>query len=171
MERSIDIRRITVTALMAALIMVLTMLVRIPTPAGGYIHLGDAGIAFAAYAFGPVVGMVAGGVGTGLADLFGFPQWAIFSLVIHGIQGLVMGLIVRRSFDKLTMTLSTIAGTLIIVSGYFVASVIMSGVGTAMTEIVPNTIQGLSGGLIGIPLYVAVKRAYPPLLRFVHHSS
>ena len=58
----INIRRITLTALMAALIFVLTTVPRIPVPAtGGYVHLGDAGIAFAAAAFGPWVAMAAGG--------------------------------------------------------------------------------------------------------------
>ncbi len=164
---NIDIRRITVTALMAALIFVLTAVPRIPVPAtGGYVHLGDAGITFAAYAFGPLVAMFAGGAGTALADLLGFPQWAVFSLIVHGLQGWVMGSIVRRKLNLLTIVLSVAAGTLIVIVGYFGAGVILMGVGVATSELLPNTIQGLSGGLVGIPLYIAVRAAYPPLTRY-----
>jgi len=165
--RRMDIRRITLTALMAALIFVLTVVPRIPVPAtGGYVHLGDAGITFAAYAFDPMIALLAGGIGTALADLMGFPQWAIFSLVIHGLQGLAMGLVVRKTKNLLSILISVILGTLIVVLGYFVAGTILVGVGVATSELLPNAIQGISGGVIGVPLYFAVRRAYPPLSRY-----
>jgi uncharacterized membrane protein len=162
----VDIRRITMTALMAALIFVLTAVPRIPVPAtGGYVHLGDAGIAFAAYAFGPGVAAVAGGVGTALADLLGFPQWAIFSLLVHGIQGLAMGAIVQKQVDLTRAILAIAVGTGIVVAGYFVAGVILEGAAVAAFELLPNALQGLSGGLLGTPLYLAARAAYPPLKR------
>ena len=168
----VNIRRITLTALMAALIFVLTTVPRIPMPAtGGYIHLGDAGISFAAVAFGPWVAMASGGLGTALADLLGFPQWAIFSLVVHGLQGLVLGLIFRRGLNWLTAVLAALAGIVIVVAGYFVAGVILEGAAVAALEIVPNIIQAFSGSLIGIPLYWAVRRAYPPLESYSERSA
>ncbi len=167
MQRTIDIRRMTVTALMAALIFVLTRLVQIPTPARGYIHLGDAGVVFAALAFGPWVGAVAGGLGTALADLTSpYAQWAIFSLVIHGVQGWAVGMFVRRQRTPLTLTLAVIASLVIVAGGYFAAGALLMGVGVALTEVVPNVIQALSGGLIGVPLFAAVGSAYPPLWRY-----
>ena len=122
-----DIRRITVTALMAALIFVLTVVPRVPTPVGGYIHLGDAGVNFAALAFGPWVALFSGGVGTALADLMGYPQWAIFSLIIHGLQGLAIGWIARKEFTLWRGALAVIAGTAIVVAGYFIAGTILVG--------------------------------------------
>ncbi len=168
----VNIRRITLTALMAALIFVLTTVPRIPVPAtGGYIHLGDAGISFAACAFGPWVAMASGGLGTALADLLGFPQWAIFSLVVHGLQGLVLGLIFRKGLNWFTAIGAGLAGIVIVVAGYFVAGVILEGAAVAALEIVPNIIQALSGSLIGIPLYWAVRRAYPPLESYSERSA
>lgn len=166
-----DIRRITVTALMAALIFVLTVVPRVPTPVGGYIHLGDAGVNFAALAFGPWVALFSGGVGTALADLMGYPQWAIFSLIVHGLQGLAIGWIARKELTLWRGALAVIAGTAIVVAGYFIAGAILVGAAVAISEILPNAIQGISGGLIGIPLYLAVRKAYPPLLRYNHSSS
>ena len=160
----VNIRRITLTALMAALVFVLTTVPRIPVPAtGGYVHLGDAGVTFAACAFGPWVAMASGGLGTALADLLGFPQWAIFSLLVHGLQGLAMGMVFRRGLNWLSAGLAALAGIVIVVAGYFVAGVILQGAAVAVLEVVPNTIQALSGSVIGIPLYWAVRRAYPPL--------
>lgn len=160
----VDIRRMTLIALMGALIFVLTALARIPVPAtGGYVHLGDAAITFTAYAFGPWVALFAGGMGTAMADMLGYPQWAIFSLLIHGAQGAAMGWIVRKRITVMTITLSVVVGAAIIVAGYFIAGAFLVGVGAATLELFPNTLQGISGGLIGVPLYLAVRRAYPPL--------
>lgn len=172
MAKTVNIRRITLTSLMAALIFVMTVVPRIPVPAtGGYIHLGDAGVAFAATAFGPWVAMAAGGLGTALADLMGFPQWAVFSLLVHGLQGLVMGLVMRRTLNGLTVALATVASILIVVGGYFVAGAILESTAVAVLEILPNTIQAFSGSLIGIPLYWAVRRAYPPVERYSERTG
>ncbi len=160
-----NIRRNALIALMAALIFVLTTVPRIPTPIGGYIHLGDAGVSFAACAFGPWVAMIAGAFGTALADLLGYPQWAIFSLLIHGAQGLAMGWLLRR-VTWANSFLALLASTAIVVGGYFVAGAILEGTAMATLELLPNAVQALSGGLIGIPLYLAVRQAYPPLARY-----
>jgi len=164
MSRDVDIGRMTLIALMGALIFVLTVLARIPIPAtNGYVHLGDAAITFTAYAFGPWVAMFAGGMGTALADILGYPQWAVFSLLIHGAQGLAMGWIVRKRIDVVTLLLSVVIGAAIVVAGYFAAGAFLVGIGAATLELIPNTLQGISGGVIGVPLYLAVRRAYPPL--------
>ena len=167
MSRGVPIREIALTALMAALIFVLTAVPRIPVPAtGGYIHLGDTGVTFAAVAFGPWVGMIAGGLGTALADLMGFPQWAIFSLVVHGVQGFAVGWILKREINWVTSVLATLVGAVIVVGGYFVAGAILVGPAVAVVEILPNAIQGISGGLLGLPLFIAVRRSYPPIEGF-----
>lgn len=172
MSRPIDIRRITLSALMAALIFVLTAVPRIPIPAtGGYVHLGDAGVTFAAAAFGPWVAMAAGGLGTGLADLLGFPQWAPFSLIVHGLQGLLMGTIFRRRLNAVTVVLASVVSILIVVGGYFAAGLILESPAVAALEVIPNTLQALSGSVVGLPLYWAVRRAYPPVARYSDRSS
>jgi uncharacterized membrane protein len=168
MTSTINIRRITLTALLAALIFVLTRYLQIPIPATqGYIHLGDAGITFAAYAFGPWVALLSGGLGTALADLSsGYAQWAIFSLVIHGAQGGVMGWLTRNKVTAQGVILSLVAGIAIVVGGYLLAGVILVGFGKAITEAPFNILQAASGGIIGAPLYFAVLRAYPLLARY-----
>jgi hypothetical protein len=96
-SKRFDPRWLAITAVMIAIVFVLTRVIQIPTPAKGYIHLGDAGVFFSAFAFGPWIGALAGGLGTALADAAGgYPQWAAFSFLIHGAQGLVVGWLVRR---------------------------------------------------------------------------
>jgi uncharacterized membrane protein len=166
-RKSINPRTLAVTAVMTAIVFVLTRMVQVPTPAKGYIHLGDAGVFFSAFAFGPWVGAVAGGLGTALSDVTsGFPQWAIFTLVIHGFEGWIVGWASRRWDGVAGIILSTIAGGVVVVAGYLGAGIILSGLGAAVAEVPLNAIQVAGGALVGVPLFAAVRQAYPPILRF-----
>jgi uncharacterized membrane protein len=164
---AVNPRTLAVTAVMTAIVFVLTRAVQVPTPARGYIHLGDAGIFFAAFAFGPWVGAVAGGLGTALADLTsGFPQWAFFSFLIHGAQGWLVGWLCDRWRGVGGLVAATVAGGLIVVGGYLLAGMLLSGVGAAVGELPLNIIQVSAGAVVGVPLFLAVRRAYPPLTRW-----
>lgn len=166
-RKSVDPRTLAVTAVMTAIVFVLTRMVQVPTPAKGYIHLGDAGVFFSAFAFGPWVGAVAGGLGTGLSDLTsGFPQWAIFSLLIHGLEGWIVGWTSRRWDGVAGIILSTVVGGVVVVVGYLGAGILLSGVGAALAELPLNVVQVAGGALVGVPLFAAVRQAYPPILRF-----
>lgn len=159
-----DARMVALIAILTAVTTVLTLIVRIPfAPTRGYITLADVGVYFATYALGPVVGTIAGGIGTGLADaISGYPQWMILSCLIHGLQGLVAGLIGRKG--KLGfMILGCVAGAVVMVGGYFASEVFLYGIGSAVAEIPGNFFQNAAGALIGIPLVYAVKKAYPPI--------
>lgn len=165
-RRSFDPRILAMTAVMTAIVFVLTRMVQVPTPAKGYIHLGDAAIFFSALAFGPWVGAAAGGLGTALADITsGFPQWAIFSFLIHGLQGWIVGWTSERWAGTKGLILSTVLGAVVVVVGYLAAGSLLSGVGAALSELPLNIIQVTAGAVVGVSLFVAVRQAYPPLLR------
>ena len=77
-KKALQVNTIPLIAIMTAVTTVLTMLVKIPTPIRGYLNLSDTMIYFSAYAFGPWVGGIIGGLGPALSDLIsGYPQWAI----------------------------------------------------------------------------------------------
>jgi uncharacterized membrane protein len=165
-HRPLDPRVLAVTAVMTAIVFVLTRVVQIPTPAKGYIHLGDAGVFFSAFAFGPWVGAVAGGLGTSLSDVTsGFPQWAIFSLLIHGLEGWIVGWTSHRWKGLVGIILSAVVGAIVVVVGYLGAGMILSGVGAALAELPLNIIQVTVGAVVGVPLFAAVRQAYPPISR------
>lgn len=156
--------RIVLTAVLVAFVTVLTYAVRVPiAPTRGYIHLGDVGVFFAAFTFGPAVGFLAGGLGTGLADVLGgYAQWAIPSFVIHGAQALVAGYIgFRQSYQR--QLLGWLAGGLIVVVGYFLVAAALYGVGAALVEVPGNFMQVTAGGLVAIPLATTLRHFWPPI--------
>jgi uncharacterized membrane protein len=166
-RKSLDPRLLAATAIMTAVVFVLTRVIQVPTPVVGYIHLGEVGIFFSALAFGPLVGAVAGGVGTALADLTSpYAQWAIYSLIVHGLEGWLVGWLSRRLPGTGGSIAAIVVGGLVVVAGYLLAGTILIGFGAALAEIPLNVVQVAIGGLVAIPLYAAVRRAYPPILRF-----
>ena len=153
---------VAIAALMIALVTVVTLLVRIPIPATqGYFNFSDVVIYFVSFTFGPWIGFIAGGLGTAIADLVsGFAVFAPISFLAHGLQGLLAGLLGRgRGWQGLL--LGWLAGTLAMVGIYFLAELFLYGIGAAAAEVPANLLQNLGGGLIGIPLFYAVRRAYP----------
>ena len=163
-RQSMGVRGFTLAALMAAVTTVFTLAVRIPVAAsGGYFNLSDVAIFFAALSFGPWVGFIAGGLGTGLADIIGgYPEFAILSFFAHGLEGLVVGAVAQGKPVR-TMILGWFAGAFLMCSIYFIGeSVAYGGVGVALADLLTANIwQALAGGIIGVPLTLAVRRAYP----------
>ncbi len=175
---SLTPQQVAVAALMIALTTVFTKLVQIPVPStGGYINLSDVAITFAALAFGPWVGFLAGGVGAALADLLsGYAQFAPLTLLAHGVEGLIIGYMgYNRRVPEAVM--AWLMGGLFMVFAYYVGEAVVMGMGWAepLGEIPGNIFQMIAGGLLGIPLVFAVRRAYPPLTQLGasswHHSG
>ena len=159
--------RIAVVAIFTAVVAVFTIAVRIPTPTtGGYISLCDAAVTFTAFAFGPLTGLIAGGLGTAFADLIGgYPQWAPISLAVHGLEALLIGLVVKGEGTSLIRKILGVVIAAVTVSlGYFLLTgIFLSSFSTAAVEIGPNLLQGGVGGVIGLLLYTAVSKGYRKL--------
>jgi uncharacterized membrane protein len=162
--------RIASVSILAALTFVLGYLAKLPIPATqGVFTLADIIIFFAAFAFGPRTAAIAGGVGAVLIDLLGgFAQYAPTSLVVHGLEGLVAGLIASAAFarrgEAVAWVLAGIAGVVVLFAGYFAAELLFyGGWATASVEWWINIIQGTIGAVCGALLALGVRRAYPPL--------
>lgn len=168
----IDSRTIALAGMMLALVFVLTWLAKIPV-LSGYIHLGDAAIYAASFLFGPIVGLFAAAFGTAFADLAsGYGAWAPASFIFHGLQGLVAGYMGWRR-GLTAMVGAAVVGGAIVVAGYFVyeAVILGVGVGPASAFLGPNTLQVVVGGVLGIILVMAVRRAYPPVTTFGQETA
>ncbi len=165
--KKLDAKTIAVLAVMVAVVTVFTMVVRVPIPAtNGYINFSDVAIYFAGFAFGPWVGLIAGGVGAGLADVLGgYANFAILTFFAHGLEGLVAGYIGGRTNSLGRMLLGWAAGTVVMIAIYFLGESFIMGIGTAAAaaEVPFNLVQNVAGALLGIPLVYAVRRAYPPI--------
>ncbi len=160
--------RVATVAILAAVTTVFTLFIRVPSPARGYFNLGDVAVAFTAFTFGPISALIAGGVGTALADLMGsYVQWAPISLVVHGLEGLVIGLIARSRPGSMPLSIAAgVAGVVVMAAGYFAGGILLTGIGPALAEAPGNLVQSAAGIVIGLPLAVAVSKAYPPVRRY-----
>lgn len=164
-KKAIQVNTIPLIAVMTAVTTVLTMFVKIPTPTRGYLNLSDTMIFFSSYAFGPWVGGIIGGLGPALSDLIsGYPQWAIFTFIIDGLQAVLVGLLVRE-FKPANVVIGSLVAGVWKVFGYFIAGGILSGFGPALGEIIGSSFQMVVGLIVGFALFSAVRKAYPPLVR------
>lgn len=166
--RNDSVRKLALNGLMIALVFLATYFTRIPTPLpGGYFNLGDAVIMLAAAFLGPVGGLIAGGIGSCFADVAaGALIFAPITLVVKGIEGLVVGMIavkyIRSKEGRHTASLvaALVVGAIIMVAGYFSGEAfILSifdrtfGVTAAAGELVANLIQG---GLSAVVAYFLI---------------
>ena len=166
MKRQLSPALIALSALLIALTAVFTLVVRVPVPATqGYVNLSDVAITFAALIFGPWVGLAAGGVGAALADLLGgYSQFAPLSLVAHGLEGLLIGWLGRGRRTIPGMILAWIPGAIAMIASYLLGEgLVLTGWPAALAEMPFNAFQMLVGAVVGIPLVLAVRRAYPPI--------
>ncbi len=161
--------KIASLAILIAVTAIFTAMIRIPTaPTRGYLNLGDVAIFFTAITFGPVTALIAGGAGTALADIIsGYAQWAPYTFLAHGGQGLVIGLIIyARKPGFISLLLSFLGAVAVMAGTYFLTGGFMYGFAAAATEIPGNILQNVAGVLVGAPLAAAVKKAYPPVINY-----
>ena len=137
---------IAMIAIFGALICVLTMIIAIPIPATkGFINIGDLGVMIAGLLLGPVIGGIAGGVGSALADIFlGYAIYAPATLIIKGLEGFIIGVIAnpRKNYQKFNYRdiIAVIVGGLIMVFGYFIYELILFGFPAALIEFFLNSL-------------------------------
>ena len=133
----------------------------------GYFNFGDIMIFTFAFTFGPVIGGISGAFGSALSDaLSGFGTFAPFTFIIKGLEGLLAGLISHRRFRG-KMLLGWVIGSVVMVAGYFLAESFLislvfgssefTGIVAALGELPFNILQVVAGGLVGIPLSIALK--------------
>ena len=162
--------KIVLTALFAALICVATMLVQIPIPAtGGYANLGDGVILLCAFLMNPVYAVIAGGLGSMLADvLLGYMTFAPGTLIIKAGVALIGALIynrlgrgkdVRRALAA--MVLAAVAAEVFMVLGYFFYESVCLGIGISAASGIPGNVgQGAVGAIVSVALTPVLSRSH-----------
>ena len=143
---------------LTVLVCVTTLLVRIPIPGGGYFNLGDVIIVFAGLFYGWKVGLVAGGIGSALADLIGFPVFIPITLIVKGLEGLISGL--GRKGNNLHSFIFPALAVIVMVAGYFGGSWLFPNLGkaVAIADLPLNIVQAAVGFAGGRILFAAYKR-------------
>lgn len=156
------IRKLVLTALMAALCCVSTMVLQIPTPMQGYINLGDCFVLLSGWVLGPLHGAAAGGIGSMLADLLtGYAHYAPGTLVIKGMTALIAAAGYERlGRGRAALLAGGLVGEAAMVLGYFGYAGLLLGRGLAAALSIPgNAAQGLVGLAVGCALMQMLVRA------------
>jgi len=171
-----NIKSLTLTALLAALTCVATMIIRFPTPSFGYIHLGDSLVLLSGFLLGPVYGAFAAGIGSMFADLLsGYATFAPGTLIIKALCAFVAGTLFAKFHNqKFRLLIGGVTGEFIMVAGYFFYQILLlflsasatgfslnAAVLSSASGIIFNIIQGLSGIIVSSMLYPLLwKNAY-----------
>ena len=159
-------KTIAVYALMTALVAVATIAIRIPMPAtDGYLNLGDAFVLFCGVVFGPLAGLISGGIGSALADLIGgYAHWILPTFLIKGAEGALAGglfyLFKKSGLNRfLGAGIASFVAALWMVVGYFFASWIMKGsAAVAWTSVPGNAAQGGVGAVLAVLILLATTK-------------
>ena len=160
MDMKMNLKKLVMTALFAALACVATMSIRIPTPGtNGYIHPGDAVVILSGIILGPAYGLLAGGIGSAMADLLGgYFVYVPITFVIKGLIAVLAGLIYQKAGKPKTsryvcVVLGGIVDIVLVAGGYFLCEAFMYGAAGAAASIPANIIQGVGGLVISLVLY------------------
>ena len=149
------VRKLVVSALMAALTYVATMVIRIPSPMNGYVNLGDCFVLLSGWLLGPWYGGAAAGIGSMLTDLLsGYGYHAPGTFVIKGLDALVAALIFKAmGRTSVAAIVSGVVGEIIMVVGYFGYAALLLGKGIGAAASIPgNLVQAAMGLVLGFVL-------------------
>ena len=101
-------RKLVITALFAALTCVATLVIQIPSGmGGGYVNLGDGMVLISAYILGPLLGGVAAGAGSCIADIAsGYAAFALPTLIIKFVMAVAAGrlFVIMKKKNKISFS-------------------------------------------------------------------
>ena len=163
--------KLTISAIFAAVVCIATIVFTISIPAtSGYFNLGETVIYISALLFGPYVSGLAGGVGASVADMIVAAQFAPGTLVIKGIEGIIVGFLnrkisLRTNKWSLSAVIAVVFGGLEMIVGYFLYEnlVLSYPIAAAAVEIPFNIVQMLVGLIVAVPVVRIVLRIFPQL--------
>jgi len=146
--------RLVVAALFMAMVIGLSSFgITVP---GGHLYLCDVVICLAAILLNPVEAMVVGGIGAFLGDFFFYQPPMFVSLVVHGVQALVISLIAHKTLTnrpRLASGIGVGVGVVIMVVGYTLGKgLVYSTWEYAYIKLPYEIAQGLLGAVVGMVL-------------------
>lgn len=166
--KKLNVFSIVITGLFAAMVAITTMSITVPSPSpSGYIHIGDSMVYMTGMLLGPVLGPIAAGMGSAIADLIlGYYLYIPATLVIKALDALAVALIFTALSKKsksliglmVAYVFATLVGGTVMVSGYYLYETIMMNAATAIPNVIPNIFQAVGGAILGLPVFVALQK-------------
>lgn len=148
-------QKIVISAMLAAFTAVLTLAIKIPSPIGGYINLGDALVLFSGWFMSPLYGFFAAGIGSALADiLLGYAAYAPATFLIKGLMAVTahffFRLLQKKSKPLVSMLISGALAELVMILGYYLfEAVFFYGFMASTANIPANILQGIFSLFMG----------------------
>lgn len=151
--------------MLAALTLIATMVVTVPTAGGGYVNIGDSIVILSGWLLGGVYGPLAAGIGSAMADIFsGYAFYAPATFAIKALMAFVVGMNARMfkgsANRTIPLAISAVLAELIMLAGYFLFEAALLGVGPASLSVAGNAVQGLICLVLGnvlIPIVSKIK--------------
>ena len=176
MKQLKNTKTLIIAALMAALTCIATMVIQLPTPTFGYIHMGDTLVILCGIILGPVVGGLAAGIGSMMADILSsYAIYAIPTLIIKFVSAFLAGYAYRKllqltksaAFPVVAFLTGSFLSEINVVLGYFVNGIFqtmflansytremfLAGITYAIPGILPNVVQGSVAIVLASVLY------------------
>ena len=168
MKHTNKIKQLANASVFAALCCVATMIVQIPSPTQGYLHLGDAVVLLSGWLLGPLWGALAAGIGSALADIFASyilyaPATLLIKMAVAALGWVLFGSFSRimPSHPLLSLALSGAVAEIVMIAGYFIFEALFVGYGGAAIVGVPlNAAQAFFGVAVGAVLMRLLKRVH-----------
>lgn len=167
----VNTKWIVMNGLMIALVFLVTYTTKIPGPVGPF-NIGDAVIMVAAILLGRNSGMLAGSLGSAIADIaMGYAFFSPFTLVVKGLEGYIVGSIAYHGKPENSgagrKIAGVAAGAVVMIAGYFLSEFLILpifnkdfGLATAVEELVStNLIQGGVSAVTGYILSTVLIKA------------
>ena len=151
-------KKIVFAGAIAALCCIGTLVIVITIPGGGYFNLGDCFVITSGVVLGPLFGFFAAGIGSMIADLFGYAIYAPATFLIKGLMALIVGLLYKKSQKIWVTVISTVIAEFAMILGYFTYELILYGFGTAVLGVTGNMLQGAVGIVSSVALITLVTR-------------
>lgn len=163
-NRTDTTKKLVLTAMLAALCTVATMVIRIPTiGTSGYVNIGDTMVLISAWILGGPLGALAAGLGSGLADLLaGYATYVPGTFVIKAAMAFAAFFVFKAlknvTFKQVGYVVSAIVAEAIMVVGYFLYEDFLLGYGIGAASSIPsNLIQGVTCLVLAVALEGALE--------------
>lgn len=157
---------ITYTAMLTAMVVAVSYIPALPTPVGR-VYWCDGIILLAAYLLDPLGAFIVGGIGTLLYDVLQSPSMMAASLVIHGLQAVIVSTLIHCVLPNLQKkklwieivwaAAASIFAAVEVVLGYFTYRAVVYGVPAAYAAIPRNIIQEVIGITLALLICYAAR--------------
>lgn len=148
------IKEMMFCGLAMAIVFIMTVFISIPIGQFGYVNVGDGGVLLFSTFLHPFFAFLGAGIGSAMADLYlGYSQYAIFTFLIKGFEGLIVSIFFHFLKNRIQYVSFVIAIVWMILGYYLTDALLYGDFIVALGGIGFNAIQGFISLMIALLLH------------------